>query len=131
MNKSSNNIRLYDIKQFNVTPFKKYSFNIDSIIEPLIINLDQNNICWLPKDIIVYYDNRAILYGKKKYNKKYYYVRLMIAHKSYPDNKGIMSFSLLNLIKSEQLPLFVKIELWKKLLFVVKFKSCPCCGNCI
>lgn len=123
-------IKIYDIKQFNVTPFKKYSCYLTSIVNNLVLSIDNNFICIFPNKITIYYDNRTANYEiKKKYNKKYYFTRLMIAHKDYPNNKKEMSFSIWNLIKSNDLPALVKLELLDNLMFIVKEKKCPCCNN--
>jgi len=123
-------IKIYDIKQYNVTPFKKYTCHIKSINNYLILPIQDNNICILPNKIVIYYDNRTATYDKKKkYNKKYYYTRLMISHKDYLDNKQEMSFSILNLIKSNYIPSEVKLEILNNLIFIVSEKKCPCCST--
>lgn len=123
-------IKIYDINQFNVTLFKKYICDLPSIFDNLILSIDNDFICFLPKQILLYYDNRTANYElKKKYNKKYYFTRLFIAHKNYPNNKVEKSFSILNLLKSNDIPHIVKSELLDNLFFIVKRKKCPCCNT--
>lgn len=125
-------IKMYDITQFNVTRFKKYSCNISSIYDNLVLPLPNDFVYFLPNKITIYYDNRTANFDKKKkYNKKYYFTRLMIAHKNYLDNKKEMSFSILNLIKSKELPYYAKLDLTDNLTFIVKEKKCPCCKELI
>jgi len=125
-------IKIYDITQFNVTLFKKYSCNIPSIYDNLVLLLKNDFVVFLPNKITIYYDNRTANFDKKKkYNKKYYFTRLMVAHKNYLDNKKEMSFSILNLIKSKELPYYAKLELSDNLMFIVKEKKCPCCKKII
>jgi hypothetical protein len=123
-------IKIYDIKQFNVTPFKKYSCILKSVDNNLLLPIDNDYVCFLPKNIIMYYDNRVGTYEfKKKYNKKYYFTRLMIANKKYLNNCIEMSFSILNLIKSNKLPPNVKLEILDYLIYIVSNKKCPCCES--
>jgi hypothetical protein len=122
-------IKMYDIKQFNVTSFKKYSCNIHSIHDNLVLPLPNDFVYFLPNKITIYYDNRTAKI--EKYNKKYYFTRLMIAHKNYLDNKKEMSFSILNLIESKELPYYAKLDLSDNLTFIVKEKKCPCCKELI
>jgi hypothetical protein len=122
------NIKIYDIRQYNVTPFKRYSCEIKSIYDQLILPIENDCVCFLPRQIIIYYDNRTALYDKKKkYNKKYYYTRLMIAHKNYLNNMQEMSFSILNLIESKYMTPDVKLEMLDNLIYIVSEKKCPCC----
>jgi len=121
-------IKIYDIKQYNVTPFKKYSCDIKSIYDQLILPIENDCVCFLPRQIIIYYDNRTATYDiKKQYNKKYYYTRLMIAHKKYLNNMQEMSFSILNLIQSKYMMPNIKLEILDNLIYIVSQKKCPCC----
>jgi hypothetical protein len=121
-------IKVYDINQYNVTQFKRYTLNINCIKNFIVFEIDENFIGYMPKKIVLYYDNRTALYDKKKkYNKKYYYTRLLIAHKNNFSNTKEMSFSVENLLNSNSFELNVQSEILKYLSYIVKYKKCPCC----